>query len=295
MTDRTFRFGVVAGQAGPADEWTTLVRRVEDAGFSSLLNPDAFTVGAPFVALAAAAAVTTSLRLGTFVLAAPLRTPAGIAWEAASLDRLSGGRFELGLGAGRPQAAAEADLLGVPFGTPGERVDRLAGTIRGVRSLMTAAAHTADKHPGQAMAADAGLVPVQRPTPPIMIAGSGPKVLKLAAAEADIMSLAVNTEADLADRVTRLRELAGERFGGIELNTNIFAVGDAVAPWMTSRFGVDPARARDNQDLRVLNGDPATMADVLRRRRDQFGVSYVLVNAFAWEKLAPVVAKLAGT
>src|SRR5436305_13287976 len=86
MTDRTFRFGVVGGQVGTADDWTTLVRRIEDAGFATLLNPDAFAVNAPFVSLAAAAAVTTNLRLGTFVLAAPLRTPAGIAWEAASLD-----------------------------------------------------------------------------------------------------------------------------------------------------------------------------------------------------------------
>ena len=295
MTDRTFRFGVVGGQAGSADEWTTLVRRIEDAGFATLLNPDAFTVNAPMVSLAAAAAVTTTLRLGTFVLAAPLRTPAGIAWEAASLDRLSGGRFELGLGAGRPAAAAEAELLGVPFGTPGERVERLAGTIRGVKSLMAAAAHNAEAHPGQPMTADGGLVPVQRPHPPIMIAGSGPKVLKLAAAEADIMSMAVSTEADLGDRVDRLRELAGDRFDQIELNTNVFAVGDEIAPWMTHLFGVDPSQAKDNQDLRVLNGDTNTITDVLRRRRDRFGVSYVLVNSFAWEKLAPVVEKLAGT
>ncbi|HWC84091.1 MAG TPA: TIGR03621 family F420-dependent LLM class oxidoreductase [Pseudonocardiaceae bacterium] len=295
MTDRTFRFGVVGGQTGSAREWTAFARRVEDAGFATLLCPDAFTVAAPFGALSAAAAVTTTLRLGTFVLATPLHPAASIAWDAASLDRLSDGRLELGLGAGRPTAAAEAELLGVPFGTPGERIAQLERTIRDVRGLLATAAGNAGAGGDQAMGPDSGLVPAQRPGPPILIAGRGPKILRLAATEADIVSIAVSDEPSLADRVEWLRDYAGDRFDQLELNINIFALGDEIAPWMTRMFNVDPRVARDNQDIRVLNGDLSTIVDTLRRRRDTYGISYVLVNSFAMEKMAPVVERLAGT
>ncbi|HEY4017697.1 MAG TPA: LLM class flavin-dependent oxidoreductase, partial [Pseudonocardiaceae bacterium] len=147
------RRGRLSPDAAPA-----LARQVEDVGFNTLLMPDTVNVAAPFSALAAAAAVTTELRLGTFVLAAPLRPAAAIAWETASLDRLSDGRFELGLGAGRPDAAREAELFGLPFGTPGERVDRVADAVRALGD---------DR-------------------PRIMIAAAGKRMLGLAGREADI-------------------------------------------------------------------------------------------------------------
>ena len=106
---------------------------LEQLGFSTLLCPDGTGTFAPFQALSAAAAATSTLRLGTYVLASPLRTPGEIAWETASLDVLSGGRFELGLGAGRPDAERDA-RLGVPFGRPGERIRRIEQTLQAVRA-----------------------------------------------------------------------------------------------------------------------------------------------------------------
>jgi alkanesulfonate monooxygenase SsuD/methylene tetrahydromethanopterin reductase-like flavin-dependent oxidoreductase (luciferase family) len=133
MADRKFRFGVVAGQMPDMTSWTGLARRIEDSGYSTVLVPDTFRTLEPFVALSAAAAVTTRLRLAPFVLAAPLRLPGAIARDAASLDRLSGGRFDLGLGAGRPDAQSEADLLGVPFGSVAQRIEQVAEIIRSMR------------------------------------------------------------------------------------------------------------------------------------------------------------------
>lgn len=298
MSDRRFRFGVVAGQVDGMAQWGTLVRRVEDAGFDTLLTPDTFNVAAPFTALASAATISPRLRLGTFVLVAPLRTSASIAWESASIDRLSGGRFELGLGAGRPDAEGEARLFGLPWGTPGERVARLAEAIRDVREIFAAAHESAGAGGAQRGPGGNGyLRPDQVPHPPIMVAGHGAKILGLAAREADIVAIGLPGDAgedQLGEKVAVLRAAAGDRFDRIELNTNVFGVGDGELPPWLRRFGVDPATARDNRSIAVLNGDPGTIADVLLRRRDRFGVSYVTVSGQAFEAFAPVIEKLAG-
>jgi alkanesulfonate monooxygenase SsuD/methylene tetrahydromethanopterin reductase-like flavin-dependent oxidoreductase (luciferase family) len=127
MIDHPFRFGVVAGHAPDAGAWAGLARRAESLGYDTLLMPDTLGTLSPFAAAAAAATATRTLRVGTYVLCAPLRTPAAVAWEAATLRTLSGGRFELGLGAGRPEAEADAVRLGVDYGTPSRRIDRLSG------------------------------------------------------------------------------------------------------------------------------------------------------------------------
>jgi probable F420-dependent oxidoreductase len=289
MTDRKFRFGVVAGQLQDLAQWTGLARRVEDAGFDTLLSPDTLNVAAPFVSLASAVTATTRLRVGTFVLVAPFRSAASIAWESASIDRLSGGRFELGLGAGRPDAVHEAEAFGLPWGSPGRRIEQLDEVITGVRSIFT---------PAPDAEVSTYLRPVQRPHPPIMVAGAGPKLLTLAARQADIVALGIPGSAGeqvLGERVRLLREQAGERFDDIELSVNTFAVGSADLPaWMTAQFGVDPALAADNQSIAVLTGDTDEIVDVLQRRREQFGVSYVTVNAMAMEAFEPVVRRLAG-
>src|ERR1700735_4032788 len=108
---RRFRFGAVAGFGRSGQEWAANACRIEQLGFSTLLCPDGTATFAPFQALSAAAAVTTTLRVGSYVLAAPLRTPGEVAWETVSLDVLSGGRFELGLGAGRPGSERDASRL----------------------------------------------------------------------------------------------------------------------------------------------------------------------------------------
>jgi probable F420-dependent oxidoreductase len=296
MSDRRFRFGMVAGYAGSLADWTTQAKWVEDAGYDVLLSPDTPNVASPWSALAAAAAVTTNLRLGTFVLATPTRTPGLIAWETGSLDRMSGGRFELGLGAGRPDAAAEAELLGAAWGSPGQRVRQVEETTTHIKRLFaeaTAAAQAA-AYPG----ADKYIRPVQQPCPPIMIAGGGNKLLGVAARQADIVAIGAggNTgEDDIANRVAVVREQAADRFDDLELSVNIWKAGDSVVPpWMGRAFGLDVSTAVDNQAVAVLNGSPDEIADVLLRRRDQLGISYITVNQIAMQAFAPVIERLAG-
>src|SRR4051812_6654241 len=122
MTEREFRFGVVAGSAPSGADWIATARRAEELGYDTLLIPDTLHTFAPFPALAAAAAVTTGLRVGTYVLSAPNRSPGLVAWESEGLQRLSDGRFELGIGGGRPGAERDAAELGGVFGTPADRV-----------------------------------------------------------------------------------------------------------------------------------------------------------------------------
>lgn len=289
MVERAFRFGVVAGQVESQANWAEFARRVEDSGFHTLLMPDTVNVPAPFSALASAAAVTSSLRLGTFVLAAPLRPARSIAWETATLDRLSDGRFELGLGAGRPAAAREAELFGLPFGTPGERVDQLAETLRVLRETFDATTS-----PGQVN----HLVPAQHPHLPIMLAAGGKRMLDLAAREADIVNLALSPasgEAEVAAKVGLLRDLAGARFDDLELCYNTFAVGDAPMPsWLTRQLGIEPEQVTDNKALGMLTGTPAEIADVLLRRRSELGISYIAVNQLAMADFVPVIDLLSG-
>lgn len=291
MTDRKFRFGVVSGMSSDIDQWTTFAKWAEDAGYDVLLSPDAFGVATPFVALGAAAAVTTRLRLGTFVLNVPLRTVGSLAWDTASTDRASGGRFELGLGAGRPAGADEAALFGLPWGSAKRRVEQVGEAIDGIRRIYTSQAGTDQMFPSY-------LRPVQQPHPPVMIAAAGPSLLRLAAKQANTIAFGLAggaTEEALAEKVAFVREAAGDRFDDLELSLNVWsAAGSSLPPWMATTFGVDTANAHDNKVLSVLNGTPQEIADVLRRRRDQLGVSYITVNSLAGEAFVPVLELLSG-
>lgn len=285
--ERRFRFGAVAGLGRTGQQWAAAARHLEQLGFSTLLCPDATGVLAPFPALAAAAAVTSTLRLGSYVLAAPLRTPGEVAWQTASLDLLSGGRFELGIGAGRPAAEHDAARLGVPFGTPAERVSRLEQTLQAVRARYAA--------PDQAFRNDAGHGG-QQPRPPVLVAGTGPRMLHLAAREADILALGLppqSTEDNLAAKAGQLRAIAGDAFGRLELNVNIALVGDEIPPQAAAWLGADPRELARNGSIAVLGGSARQMADTLLRRRDRTAVSYISVNAQFADKLAPVIELLA--
>ena len=286
---RTFRFGAVAGFARSGGEWAKTAQRVEELGFSTLLCPDTTGTFSPFAALSAAAAVTSTLRLGTYVLAAPLRSPAAVAWETASLDVLSDGRFELGVGAGRPGSERDAARLGVPFGRAGERIAQMEATLAAVRA----------RYSGEDPAAQHDAVRgVQRFQPSILMAGTGRRMLALAAEHADSLALGLpplSTEDDLDAKVRDLREIAGDRFDGLELNTNIALVGDDIPPHAASWFGTDPKELFRVNAIAALRGTPREMADTLLRRRDRTGVSYISVNAMFAERIAPVIELLAGS
>jgi probable F420-dependent oxidoreductase len=284
VSERAFRFGVTNGAVADLRSWTEAARRAEAAGFDTFLLPDTLYTPAPLPALAAAAAVTSTLRLGTWVLCDSLRNPRTLAWEVATLDRLSDGRFELGIGAGRPDAERDARALELPYGSPGQRVQRLHESVRTIRRLLAGA------EPGFPAA-------VQQPGVPILVAASGPRLLGLAAAEADIVALGWppdTTEDGARERIHRVREAAPERFDDLELGAGLIAVGEADHPWLR-RIGVDARTLADAGAVTVVTGTPAQMADTVRRRRDALGVSYLTVPAASVEAFAPVVAELAGT
>jgi probable F420-dependent oxidoreductase len=286
--ERRFRFGAVAGFGRTGQEWAAAARRIEQLGFSTLLCPDGTGMLAPFQALSAAAAATSTLRLGSYVLAAPLRTPGEVAWETASLDVLSGGRFELGLGAGRPAAERDAGRLGLPFGAPAERVSRIEQTLEAVRARYAAS--------DEASRYDAARG-VQQPRPPVLLAGTGPRMLHLAAREADTLALGLppqSTEDDLAAKADEVRAIAGDRFDQLELNLNIALVGDAIPPQAAAWLGADPRELIRNGSITVLTGSARQMADSLLRRRDRTAVSYISVNAQFADQVAPVIELLAG-
>ena len=285
---RRFRFGAVTGFGRSAQEWTANARRIESLGFSTLLCPDGTGTFAPFQALSAAAAATTTLRLGTYVLASPLRTPGEVAWESVSLDVLSGGRFELGLGAGRPGAERDAARLGVPFGRPGERIGRVEETLRAVRTRFARS--------DEASRYDA-VQSVQQPGPTVLIAGNGPRMLHLAATEADTLALGLpprSTEDDLEAKADQVRAIAGDRFDRLELNLNIALVGDDYPPQAAAWLGADPQELIRDGSITVLAGSARQMADTLLRRRDRAAVSYISVNAQFADRFAPVIELLAG-
>ncbi|GAA0945462.1 LLM class flavin-dependent oxidoreductase [Pseudonocardia zijingensis] len=275
MSEHKFRFGVVVTPEGGRQEWAATARRVEELGYSTLLMPDGLQLLSPFPSLAVAACATTSLRVGTFVLAGPLRSPRAAAWEGHSLSVLTEGRFDFGIGTGRPQARQFAEELGRPWGTAAERLREVAESIEQLRSL------DGDRHT------------------PVLVAAGGPQALALAGRVADMATLAAPALAGrdhLVDMAARLREAAGDRADDIEIAMNLFAVGDDEIPQWTQKFiGADRATlvAHDSQTL--LPGGPAEMADELLRRRDAYGVSYVSVNGSYLEQFAPVVERLAGS
>lgn len=269
--DKTFRFGIVAAQPADAQAWASTARRAEDLGYDILLTPDNVSGLSPVPALAAAATATTRLRVGTYVLAAPYRPAAQMGWDTTALDVLSAGRFELGIGAGRPKAADEAAILGRPFGGFAERVEQTTAAIAAVR----------ERAPGVR----------------VLVAGSGPRLLSAVIADVDTIALGLGPdkeEAALADAVGLVRDLAGSRADDIELNVNLLAVGDEEPPWLRQVVGSSLGELAARGSAAVLTGSTSQMVDTLRRRRDELGISYVVTNAAFLGALAPVVERLAG-
>jgi probable F420-dependent oxidoreductase len=268
-----FRFGVIAGPMGSSKDWLARAHRIADAGFSTLLSPDGVALHAPFAALAVAATAVPELRVGTFVLAAPLRAPRQVAWEGHSLSALTDGRFDFGIGTGRPDAQAEAESFGRPWGTGADRLAGVRDSIAALRELDGDQQHT-----------------------PVMIAAGGQKALELAADVADIVAIAAtpaSTHDDVSGLAGTLRAHAGDRMDAIELALNLFLVGDEVQPWMRRFLRIDPAELHRLNSPGALRGTPREMADQLLRRRDELGVTYYAVAEDFVDTLAPVVEALA--
>jgi probable F420-dependent oxidoreductase len=298
MSKRPFRFGVVAGQARSAEEWIAKARRAESLGFSSFLIPD--TLGqtfAPLPALAVAAAATHSIHLGTYVLANDFRNPVLVARECATLDFLSGGRFELGLGAGRPGVEEDLRKLGIPFDSGGVRVERLAEALGIIKAILSGQAADAPGPHYAVAGADVFPQPAQPPHPPILVAASGKRLLALAAREADIVALAVpplEGQAALKEKIDWLRESAGDRFAQLELNSNLTAVGQQLPEWIARRMNITIQQLIEADSPSALTGDVDHMCQQLLERREVLGVSYITAGDMFMDALAPVIERLAG-
>ena len=266
---RPFRFGVVAPLRTDLPAWRDQVRSIADIGFSTLLMPDVPQwQPAPGPTLAVAATLA-DLRVGTWVYASPLRTPWSMAWEAHSLSVLTEGRFEMGIGTGRPGIEDELRQLGLPVVTPGERLSQVRDAVTSLRDLDGPDFHT-----------------------PVVMAVRGPKARALAVDLADTVTFAAMPGDD--SRAGIMRMAADFRtIRDVELALHVPVVGDAVSPFMASP-DTDPAALRAADSLLVLPSDPTAATEEVLRRREEGGFSYIVVGANAADALAPVVAELTG-
>jgi probable F420-dependent oxidoreductase len=312
--DRAFRFAAQLSTSpdGTARGWADQARRAEDLGYSALLMSDHFGDQlAPVPALAAVAAATSTLRLGSLVFGNDYRHPFVLAKEAATLDVLSEGRFELSLGAGWMKTDYEE--AGLTYDTPRVRVERFEEAVQVMQGLLrTDGPFTFDGTYYQVHQHTLLPRPVQQPGPPLIIGGGGKRVLSFAARHADIVSINVNLRqgtggAETApnaspertrEKVAWVKEAAGARFDDLELNALIGFVmitddATGMAKAMAPHFGISPDDAL-HIPLALL-GTTDEMIEELQWRREEYGISYWSIEADCWEALGPVVQKLAGS
>ncbi len=307
---KNFRFGVQIGGSFKPESFAQAAQRAEELGYSTLYFPDHFidTELAPMVAMAMAAASTKTLRVGALVFDNDYKHPAILAKEIATIDVLSGGRTELGIGAGWMEVDYTA--LGLPYDRPGVRIERLEEALAVIKGCYGADAFSfsGDHY----TVTDYQSIP--KPTQahvPVLIGGGGPRVLKLAGREADIVGInpnlragAVTAEAvtdSLAamtdQKVAWIKEGAGNRFDDLELQIRYFLASvtddrqkfaEAVAPG----FGISADEALEAG--LALVGSVDEICDLMESRRDRWGVSYAVVGGDEMEMFAPVVERLAG-
>lgn len=307
---RPFRFGVQANGSLSGRAWTELARRVEGLGYSTLTMPDHFDDQlAPVPALTAAAAVTEWLRVGALVWDNDYKHPLVLAKELATMDVLSEGRVEIGLGAG--WMIADYEQSGIPYDSAKVRIDRFVEGLMVIKGLMDAEPFSfAGEH--YRITNHNGLPkPVQAPCPPILIGGGGKRVLSIAAREADIVGINATMSAGVIgasvfdtmtaemvdEKVGIVREAAGSRWNDIEMNIRAFLVNvtdDAAgaADGIAKMLGVTPAQVDETPF--ALVGPTSKLIDDLVARRDRWGFSYVIVGMNDVEAFAPVVAALNG-
>ena len=271
MSDRPFRFAV---QATPQDgpQWLATARRAEELGYATLMMPDGMRCSRRCRRWRWRPGRPPRCGSAPSCSCSALRPPGLAAWDAHSLSVLSGERFEFGIGTGRPEVVEQAvRLAGQPPTTGAERLARVGQTIDALREL------------------DGG-----RCTP--AMAAGGPRARALAAAKADIVTLATGpftSREEAARLAAEVRETAGPRADSIEFESPIFVVGDEAPPWVRRFLQADLATLVERDSLLIVRGSPRQMADELLRRREEIGVSYVSVNSAFCEQFAPVVELLA--
>lgn len=315
--NRPFRFGVINEHMTTRVGWVESARRVEGLGYSTMLIRDHFVPDffgdqfAPLAAMMSAADATTTLRIGTLVIDNDYRHPVVLAKEAATIDLLSDGRLEFGLGAGWLER--EYALAGLEYDRPGVRIDRLEEALQILKGLWSEGpVHFAGQH-YQIDGLEGYPKPAQRPHPPLLIGAGHPRMLRIAGREADIVgflttSVATGTVVDVpANRmwetvekqVGYVREGAGDRFDQIELSGII------------TLLITDQRRARTEELIRSRGWSDLSVEDVwsmpfvfigsideivaqMQERRERLGFSYFIVDDGNIEALVPIVARLVG-
>jgi len=263
----TVSFAVVATPGKTSSSWVEQVRTLEDLGYAAVLVPDTLWTVSPFPALAAAAVAAPTIRLRTWVLAAPMRSPAAVVREVKAVQQLSDGRFELGIGTGRPDAADEAARLGVPWPSAGERVAQVEEVVTAVREQVD-------------------------PRPPVVMAASGAKALAVAGRVGDRVAVALGpqaTKADLEAGVARVRESAPD----VALTLQAFGVGDRV-PQYVARQGVSGADLQAAGSVVMLPAEPAAIAEQALELAEAFGIDEIVVPTDFVHEVAPAIGLLRG-
>ncbi len=314
---RPFRFGALAEHVGSRQELLATARRAEDLGFATFLIRDHFIEEpfghqlAPLTTLAVVASITHRLRVGSLVFDNDYRQPVLLAKEAATLDLLSGGRFELGLGAGFSRA--EYEQAGITYDPPGVRVDRFEEGLQVLKGLFADEPLTFSGRHYTVTKLDSFPKPAQRPHPPMLVGAGGKRMLSIAARHADIVgiqtaslatgALTADPTERLAPSVTQkvdwLRQAAGARFDQIELS----AVCSVVIAEDRQPAAEELARARGWHSLsaeQVLEmpsmfvGSVDEIVETMQERRERYGFSYFVLSDRGLEAAAPIVARLAG-
>ena len=250
MVSRPFRFGFSLDGLDEPREIARRVRRAEDIGYSSVVMTDHFDDRhGPLVALTAIALATTSLRVGTLVLANDYRHPAVLAKELASLDQVSDGRLEIGIGAG--WMASDYEQAGIGFDRPGVRIERLDEAISVLEGCFSDGPFDLEGSHYTIRGLDSRPKPVQKPRPPLLVAGGGHRMLALAARRADIVGINPSLHSGAIDehagptataeatdsKLAVVRDAAGDRFDALELQTRVHlaVITDDAPPWPRPR------------------------------------------------------------
>ncbi len=308
---RAFRFGVQARGFEDAQQWREAARRAEDMGYDILSVPDHLDGGlSPMVALAFAAEATTTLKVGTLVLANDFRHPAVLAKEASTLDVLSEGRFELGIGAG--WQSSDYQSTGIPLERPGVRIERLSEALAIIRGLLAGETVTFSGRYYSIEGLQGLPAPVRAGGPQLIVAGGSERVLRLAAQCADIVGVNPAMSAGVIDqrvgpsatlaataaKIGWIRDEGADRFEDLELHTRVHVSSvtsdsSGLVGALAPVFGLEADQFLESPH--ILVGTVEELVDKLVRQREELGISYIGLGIESMDELAPVVARLAGT
>ncbi|HEV8597156.1 MAG TPA: TIGR03621 family F420-dependent LLM class oxidoreductase [Candidatus Dormibacteraeota bacterium] len=307
---RPFRFGVQEHRAHSAQQWRDRARALESMGYAALYLPDHFSEQpGPIAALMAAADATTSLRIGSLVLDNDYRHPVVLAKEAATLDLLSDGRLDLGIGAG--WMVSDYEQSGIPYDPAGTRIERLAEAVQILKKFFAGGEFSFEGKHYTIKGLQGAPPPVQKPHPRILLGGGGKRMLTLAAREGDIVHVNYNlregrinpklVQTGMAERTEEklrwIKEAAGDRLDDFDLGFTVFFANitddrDSLASTIAPSMGFQP---RDVLDMpHFLIGTLDQIEHDLRQRRERYGFSHVILPGESADELAPIVERLAG-